>query len=84
MKLAKRADEISPLTPGKIRAKVTISAVKVHGPNSPDVLSGKVKLNHREVIDVSSSEQTIELTEEEVRKMFGDEIADRWFRREGQ
>jgi len=63
---------------GRIKARVTFQAVKTHGPNSPDVLSGKVPEGHREEIAVESSPRMVEMTEEDARKLLGDEIVDEW------
>ena len=69
---------------GRIKTKVRISATKIHGPNSPDVKDGRVPLNHRESVQMDQAEQTIEMTEKEVREQLGDEIADEWFGREDE
>lgn len=67
--------------PGRVKARVTMAAVKTHGPNSPDVISGKVPLGHQEEIHIEPSQRLIELSEQEVRESLGDEIADEWFGR---
>ena len=64
--------------PGRIRARVKVEPVKIHGPNSPEVLAGRVPLWHREAIAAEPG-QTIELSEKEVRELLGDEVADAWF-----
>jgi hypothetical protein len=69
---------------GRIKTKVKVTAVKIHGPNSPDVIEGRVPLDHRESVQMDQPEQIIELTEAQVRETFGDEIADLWFGREDE
>ena len=56
--------------------------MKIHGPNSPDVQEGRVSLGEREGIEMDKPEQTVEMTEAQVREYFGNEIADLWFKRE--
>jgi hypothetical protein len=69
--------------PGRIKAKVKLTATKIHGPNSPDVKSGRVPLNHRESVE-TEGEQFVELTEDDVRGILGDEVADAWFHPQGR
>jgi hypothetical protein len=66
---------------GRVKAKVTVQAVKIHGPNSPDVLSGKVAEGHREEIAIESAPRTVELSEEDARELLGDEIVNEWLQR---
>lgn len=68
----------------RIKTKVSVKAVKIHGPNSPDVISGKVLPGHRQVVEMDEPEQYVELTESQVREQFGDEIADQWFKKGGK
>lgn len=64
----------------KLRAKATIGAEKIHGPNSPLVISGQVPLGHREPIEVSEPEQYVELSKAQCADMFGQEKADELFK----
>lgn len=61
-----------------VKARVNMSAVKIHGPNSPDVLSGRVALGHREDIQ-TEGEKIIEVTYEQACKLWGKENADTLF-----
>lgn len=63
-----------------IQAKARQDAVKIHGPNSPQVLSGEVPLGHREPIQNESGDQIVELTYVQCVEMFGQEWADDRFR----
>lgn len=65
---------------GRIKARATIGAVKIHRENSPDVISGKVPLGHREEIQMDEPEQVIELTYEQCVEYFGQETADELFK----
>ena len=69
---------MSEQAPGRVRARVKVEPVKIHGPNSPEVLAGNVPLWHREAI-AAEPERFVELTEKDVRELFGDEAADEWF-----
>jgi len=66
-------------TPARIKVSVEAQAVKIHGPNSPDVIEGRVPEGHREALSMDRGAQRVELTEAEVRDLLGDEIADKWF-----
>jgi hypothetical protein len=70
--------------PGRVKARVKIEAVKIHGPNSPEVLDGTVKEGQTELIAMKSGEQHVELTENQVRELLGNEIADKWFAKGGK
>lgn len=63
----------------KIKAKATMGAVKIHGPNSPQVLAGDVKEGHQEHIEVTNPEQIIEITYEQACQLWGTEQADKLF-----
>lgn len=73
---------MSELAQATIRAKATLTATKIHGPNSPDVLSGRVPLGYEESIEMDEPEQYVELTYLEAVEMFGQEQADALFRKE--
>ena len=64
---------------GKIKSRVTMEAVKIHGPNSPDVIEGRVPLGHREAIE-TQGEQIVELTREQCLEMFGEEETEKLFK----
>lgn len=59
--------------------RVRCAPVKIHGENSPDVLSGKVELGHREPITPGEPSMQ-EVTYEQAAEMFGKEAADGLFR----
>jgi hypothetical protein len=61
-----------------ITVRVQQAAVKIHGENSPDVLSGKVSVGHRE--EVASGEKLREINYETAVELFGIEDADELFR----
>lgn len=66
---------------GKVTARARQAGVKIHGPNSPDVLTGKVPVGHREVIDFGeNAEQLIELDRDTFAAMFGEEKANEVFK----
>ena len=59
-----------------VKARVRQAGVKIHGPNSPDVISGKVPLGHREAVDFGEdSERLVELDRETFTRMFGEDTA---------
>lgn len=64
--------------PATVRPRVRMSVVKIHDVNSPDVLSGKVPLGHREQKDdkVISGEP---VTYPQAISLFGQEVADQLF-----
>lgn len=62
--------------PGRVTAKVRLGVTKIHGPESPDVVSGRVPLGHRELIqDDQTPLTTMELTYEQACQLWGDEAA---------
>jgi hypothetical protein len=67
---------------GRVRARVRLGASKIHGPNSPEVLTGQVSLGHRENVefDGESAEQIVELDYESFASLVGREKADEVFR----
>lgn len=67
---------------GTVKAKVGCEAVKIHGPNSPFVLSGEVPLGYQEPIAVSEPEKVAEFTFDELAAMIGQEAAEEVFNRQ--
>ena len=67
---------------GRVRARVRLGGHKIHGPNSPDVLTGKVPLGHRETVEFEegSAEQLVELDYESFASLVGREKADEVFK----
>ena len=67
---------------GRVKARVRLGAAKIHGPNSPDVITGKVPLGYREKVefDAESAEQLVELDYETFASLVGREKADEVFR----
>ena len=61
-----------------IAVRVQQAAVKIHGENSPDVLSGRLPVGHRE--QVASGEKLREINYETAVELFGVEDADELFR----
>jgi hypothetical protein len=65
---------------GKVKARVRQAGVKIHGPNSPDVITGKVPLGFRETVDFGENgEQLVELDRAAFAQMFGEDEANRVF-----
>lgn len=64
----------------RVKVKAQMAGVKTHGPNSLDVLSGRVLVGHQEQIGGFEPEQTIELSYQEATEAFGQEVADHLFR----
>lgn len=65
-------------TPAKVPVKVSVGAVKIHGPNSPQVLSGEIAEGHREKLDTEGP--TVQQIDYETAvKWFGQEKADELF-----
>jgi len=62
---------------GTVLARVKQDGVKIHGPNSPDVLSGKVPEGHREV--VFGKESFREVDYQTAVELWGQETADQLF-----
>lgn len=62
----------------KITVRAKVGAVKTHGPNSPDVLSGKVPLGFDESIETEGP-QLMEVDYEQAVELFGRENADQLF-----
>lgn len=69
-------------TPAKVKCKVNMAATKIHGPNSPDVLAGRVPLGHCEDVPFDEPEQYIEVSYAEAVEAFGVEAADKLFGKE--
>jgi hypothetical protein len=64
---------------GTIRAGATLEVSKIHGPESPQVLSGEVPLGHVEPIP--GSKKIIEVDYDKAVSMWGEEAADDLFRK---
>jgi hypothetical protein len=65
---------------GRIKAKVNMAGMKIHGENSPDVLSGRVPLGYTEPVGFDEPEQYIEMTYDETVERFGKNQADLLFK----
>jgi hypothetical protein len=60
----------------KVPARARMAGVKIHGPNSPEVLSGSVPLGYRETVDFrENAEQLIEMDFDQCVAAFGVETA---------
>lgn len=64
-----------------VPVRVRMGATKIHGPNSPAVLSGAVAVGHAEPIEFSEGqgEQIKEVDYHTAVEMFGKEKADKLF-----
>jgi hypothetical protein len=68
----------------KVKVKVAMGAEKIHGPNSPDVLSGKVQVGHREKVEMENPGPTVrEVGFTELSSLIGEEEAKKVFRDQG-
>ena len=64
-----------------VKVKATMAAVKIHGPNSPQVLAGEVEEGHRDPIAMDNpGPQLIEMDYQACLAHFGREKADELFR----
>lgn len=65
---------------GTVKARVRQAGVKIHGENSPDVISGKVPLGHREQVDFGENgEQLVELDYAAFAAIVGEDKANEVF-----
>jgi hypothetical protein len=62
-----------------VKARARMGAVKIHGANSPEVLSGRVPEGFREEIE-TEGDKIIEVTREQAEAMWGKDMADSLFR----
>jgi hypothetical protein len=70
--------------PVRVKARVKVEAVKIHGPYSPDVIEGRLPEGYREPLQMEQGEQRVELTESQARELLGNEVADKLFAKGGK
>lgn len=65
---------------GTVPVKIRQSQTKIHGPNSPQVISGEVPLGHAEEIPGEAAERLVELNYESAVALLGVTAADELFK----